>query len=210
MSAYSLEFGKKLVISARKIIENYLRAKTVQPPPEFQTLDDQEVGGIFTTLRIYNPPHHDLRGCIGRVSDGSRKLRLKKSLLESAVDSAVNDPRFPPVTLDEMDQIIVEVSLLTVPERIVVTSPAELPKKVKIGVHGLIAQYGYRRGLLLPQVPVEQHWDVETFLSYTCLKAGLPAKSWKTGDVIFYRFSGKVWTEVTPRGDVEEVQLTSA
>jgi uncharacterized protein (TIGR00296 family) len=119
----------------------------------------------------------------------------------------LEDPRFPPVRESELEAIVVEVSVLTKPELIKVNNPKDYVNEVKVGVHGLIAERGYYRGLLLPQVPVEWNWDVEEFLGETCMKAGLSADAWLTPGFKLYRFSAQVFQEKTPRGKVAEKTL---
>lgn len=80
-------------------------------------------------------------------------------------------------------------------------------KKIKIGKDGLIAEKGYFKGLLLPQVPIEQGWDVEEFLNQTCMKAGLPPDSWIDKDTKIYQFSGQIFTEMSPKGDIKEKKI---
>jgi AmmeMemoRadiSam system protein A len=113
-----------------------------------------------------------LRGCIGSV-EAFRPLAA--DVEANAVHALLRDPRFPPATPKDFAGYRVEISVL---------SPfvvARDPTAIEIGVHGLLVEKGLRRGLLLPQVPVEWKWDVETFLRQTCLKAGLPEEAWREG-----------------------------
>jgi len=105
-------------------------------------------------------------------------------------------------------EIIVEVTVLTPPERIE-AKPVDLPKHVEIGRHGLMIKRGPYSGLLLPQVAVEFGFDAEEFLSQTCMKAGLPPDCWLIEGTEVYRFEGQIFKEVEPRGDVREVDLKS-
>lgn len=139
-----------------------------------------EPRGVFVTLRR----HGELRGCIGQVQTSSP---LYKTVQECAVAAALSDPRFPPVTPDETPSLHLEISVLSTPEEIA-------PEQVEIGRHGLIISQGWRRGLLLPQVPVTWEWDREQFLEETCLKAGLPTDSWKKGARI-EAFTAQVFEE---------------
>lgn len=199
---FSDEEGAIAVHSARSIVDSIIRGRglsKLELPPSFD-----KKGGIFTTLSTF--PDGALRGCIGIPEP---VMPLKDALVESAVSAATRDPRFPAVTSGELDHITVEVTLLTPPEPIETSSPEDLLEKVNIGEHGLIAQRFGRRGLLLPQVPVEQGWDTKEFLEHTCWKAGLPMDSWKDPDTSFLWFTGQVFTETEPGGDVRPKPLTS-
>jgi len=111
-----------------------------------------------------------------------------------AVEAAINDPRFPPVNLEELEQIECEISVLTP------LSPVYDISDIKVGRDGLYVRMGYASGVLLPQVAIENNWDKETFISYTCLKAGLPANTWKNivgkaHHLKIYKFEAIVFSE---------------
>jgi len=190
--------GYRAVKLAREAIETYLEErKMIQ-----KRLDGvfSEKRGVFTTLT----KHGNLRGCIGFPYPIKR---LDEAIVESAIAAAIDDPRFEPVRLSEMDEIVVEVTILTPPEKID-AKPKDLPEYVEIGRHGLIVKMGPFSGLLLPQVAVEYNMDAEEFLSETCMKAGLPPDCWLTGAEV-YRFEGQIFKEKVPRGEVVEVDLKS-
>ena len=128
-------------------------------------------------------------------------MKLKDAIKEAAV-SACHDPRFPPLRSDEIDSIIVEVSILTKPAEIKVKEPEEYIKKIKVGRDGLIAEQGFYRGLLLPQVAVEYGWNALQFLEETCMKAGLMPDCWRDRRTKIYSFQAHVFSEVEPRGKV--------
>jgi uncharacterized protein (TIGR00296 family) len=194
---YTDEDGRLAIDIARKTIESYLKDETV---PEFKVPEHfKNKSGVFVTLNRH--PKHDLRGCIGYPEPHAP---LIDAITDSAINAATRDPRFPSVTLKEMDKIIVEVSLLTPPEPLEAKNPKDYLEKIKIGRDGLIVEKGMSRGLLLPQVPVEWKWDVETFLSHTCMKAGLSADCWLRSGTKFYRFSAEVFTEDEPRGTISK------
>lgn len=194
----SLEDGKKAVRLARKAIEKYLEENKVIRDRYDGVFAEKR--GVFTTL-IKND---DLRGCIGFPYPIKR---LDEAIIESAISAAVDDPRFEPVRRSEMDEITVEVTVLTEPEKIN-AKPYEIPKFVEIGRHGLMVRKGLFSGLLLPQVAVEFGFDAEEFLSQTCMKAGLPPDCWLSGAEV-YRFEGQIFKEVRPRGEVVEVDIRS-
>ncbi|MGA1820250.1 MAG: TIGR00296 family protein [Thermoplasmatota archaeon] len=193
--------GDLAVRTARAVIMNKLGGKGVEipeAPPNFK-----KESGVFVTLNTY--PGKNLRGCIGYPEP---IMALGKAISDVAVAAALRDPRFPPVRLEEMKNIVIDVTLLTPPEDIRFMDEEDLVRQVRIGRDGLIAKKGFYSGLLLPQVPVEYDWSVEEFLSHTCMKAGLHPEEWRRGDVKFQRFQGKVFGEEFPDGPVKEIPLT--
>jgi uncharacterized protein (TIGR00296 family) len=160
-----------------------------------------EKQGAFVTLHTF--PNHDLRGCIGIPLP---VMPLKDAIIEGA-KSATRDPRFPPLEERELDNIIIEVTILTKPELIEIEDPKDYPSKIKIGRDGLIVEQGFYKGLLLPQVPVEQRWDKEAFLSHTCMKAGLNPDAWFDKNIKISKFSGQIFTETSPRGEIKEKKI---
>ncbi len=192
------EEGEMAVRLARRAIEHYLDSRKVLN----ERLEGvfAEKRGVFTTLT----KNDELRGCIGFPYPVKR---LDEAIIESAISAAVDDPRFEPVRLSEMDEITVEVTILTPPEKIDV-EPKEMPERIEIGRHGLMVKMGPFSGLLLPQVAVEYNFDAEEFLCQTCMKAGLPPDCWLTGAEV-YRFEGQIFKEMKPRGEVAEVDLKS-
>jgi uncharacterized protein len=175
---------EKAVKEARKVIESSLNGESYTPKLEGKS-------GVFVTIT----KNGKLRGCIGFT----RPVELSEGLRDAAL-SAMRDPRFPPLTEDELNEVVVEVSLLTPPE------PVKEPlKEVEIGRHGVLLRKGFRSGLLLPQVAVEQGWDVGEFLDGCCMKAGLAPGEWKDAEV--YRFEGVVFGETEPGGKIVKRDL---
>lgn len=199
MSLFTDQDGELAVKIARAIIEKKLGKKQDIPEGTRQFHSDS---GVFVTLNTY--PSKQLRGCIGYPEP---VMALGKAIKDVAVSAATRDPRFPPVTLDEMDSIVIDVTLLTPPEDIDYQDEEDLIRKVKIGRDGLIAKRSFHSGLLLPQVPMEYNWSVEEFLSHTCMKAGLHPEEWRRGDVKFQRFQGRVFGEESPRGPIKELPM---
>ena len=118
------------------------------------------------------------------------------------------DPRFEPIEPNEFAQsILVEVTPLTPPENILVKSPLDLPLNIKVGRDGLLVSGSGSRGLLLPQVAVDEGFDEEEFLSQCCMKAGLTPDAWLTGSVRVARFQGQIFSEQKPHGNVIERTL---
>lgn len=134
-------------------------------------------------------------------------MHLLNAIKESAINAAFNDPRFPPVTVNEMNSITVEISILSPPQQIIVHDPLEYPNKIHIGKDGLIIDKGYYRGLLLPQVAVDWHWDATEFLTQCCLKAGLPPDSWLMKDTNVLKFQAFIFSEENPNGQISRKKL---
>ena len=165
---------------ARQSIEAQLAGK---PAPEFKITSPRlkEQMGAFVTLTLGG----ELRGCIGHIV-GTQALH--KTVAEMAVAAATEDPRFPPVSSQEMKDIAIEISVLT-PLR-TISDPTE----IKVGRDGIVIEQGFYRGLLLPQVATEYGWTREEFLDHTCLKAGLAKGCWRQGATIKI-FSAQVFNE---------------
>jgi len=108
-----------------------------------------------------------------------------------AQSAALKDPRFDPVQPKELPDLEIEISVLTVPEKI--TDPSI----IEVGKHGIIMKRGFYQGLLLPQVATDYGWDRETFLEHTCLKAGLPRDAWKDKNTEISIFSAQVFNRET-------------
>ncbi len=147
-----------------------------------------EKQGVFVTLEKKG----QLRGCIGYPEP---VLPLYKAIIESAKSAAFSDPRFRPLERDELKDIEIEISILSVPKLIEVKNPEEYLKKIKIGKDGLIIKSRYGSGLLLPQVFTEYKCDAEKALHMLCQKAGLPFNAWQNLDNKIYNFQGKVFNE---------------
>lgn len=192
--------GEFLVKLARKAISNYLSENKIIKPPENTLTSLNEKLGVFVTLNNYSSG--ELRGCIGFPEPIEI---LVKATITSAIEAATGDPRFPQVTLKELEEdITVEISVLTTPQEIK-TEPKDIPEHISIGTDGLIIGKGLQRGLLLPQVAVEWEWDKEEFLANCCLKAGLPPDSWLLDDSKVFKFKATIFRERSPKGIVEKV-----
>jgi len=140
--------------------------------------------GAFVSL--HNSEGRKLRGCIGRMAANTP---LQKTVRIMALEAAFGDPRFPPLDISELNKVDIEISAL---------SPMELcpdPRSVKVGVHGLYLTHWGRSGVLLPQVPVEQGWNLDEYLDYICLKAGLPSRSFEAPGAELYTFTAVVFGE---------------
>ncbi|MFX1413388.1 MAG: TIGR00296 family protein [Promethearchaeota archaeon] len=203
---FTLEDGKRLIQFARENINNYLKNdKKILIPEEFRNKFSENYGA-FVTLNRYNVSGNPLRGCIGYIEP---TYPLYDVIHKVSISAAVEDPRFPSVEIEEMDEIVIEISILTPPKLIKVKDSKEYLDKIEIGRDGLIIEKGMRRGLLLPQVPIEhgRNWDVETFLKHTCNKAWLSDDAWKEENTKVYSFQAIIFEEKTPNGDVERKYL---
>jgi len=140
--------------------------------------------GAFVTLHML--PGRSLRGCIGRMT---ANLPLIETVRTMAKEAAFHDPRFPSIKKEEIKFCHIEISALSP-----MTSCAD-PQKVKVGVHGLYLTGRGRSGVLLPQVPVEQGWDLDEYLDYICLKAGLPSGYCYMPDAELFTFTAVVFGE---------------
>ena len=160
------EHGRILLGVARQALAQVVTGQRLSDLSGFSGLL-VEHRGAFVTLRVNGA----LRGCIGQV-EAERPLVI--TVGECAAAAAVQDPRFPPVSPTELGDLDIEISVLS---PLIDISPEE----IEIGRHGLLISSGFQRGLLLPQVPLEWHWDAMRFLEETCRKAGLPRDAWQHG-----------------------------
>jgi len=180
MSPLTDEDRKILLSLARRALEQGVCGVTEPEELPYASPALTEPRGAFVTLRKQG----ELRGCIGHVLTSDP---LYETVQECAVAAALSDPRFPAVTPDEASSLHLEISILSTPAEIA-------PEQIEVGRHGLIITRGWRRGLLLPQVPVTWHWDRERFLEETCTKAGLPSDAWRKGARI-EAFTAEVFEE---------------
>jgi len=162
---YSELERKSLLQLAHRAIAARVRGEKLDLIPWTERLAERR--GAFTTLHIDG----QLRGCIGYVFPVAS---LYQTVAETAAAAAFEDPRFYPVEERELPLLRVEIRVLS---RLRAIDPDE----VVVGKHGLVVTHQGRRGLLLPQVPIELRWDCETFLSQTCMKAGIAPDAWKHG-----------------------------
>jgi uncharacterized protein (TIGR00296 family) len=200
----SIEEGKLLIKIAREAIKEYISSKKeINPPRDIPKILDEK-RGVFVTL--YKEQPKELRGCIGFPYP---TLPLITATIKAAISSATKDFRFHvpygpgPVTIKELESIILEISVLTKPEIIKVNSPKEYLHSIKIGTDGLIVEHGMASGLYLPQVPVEQKWNCEQYLSFCSQKAGLLADTWLDKNTKIYKFQAQIFSEETPNGEIK-------
>ena len=170
----------ELLQLARHTIRRFLESGTKEYPatenPKFT-----ENRGVFVTLHL----NGDLRGCIGYPLPSKP---LIEAVIDNSISSAVEDPRFNAVQPGELNDIDIEISILTVPKEV------ESVEDVMVGRDGIIISKGFMRGLLLPQVPESQGWNRDQYIAHGCMKAGLPMDEWKRG-VKIETFQGIVFGE---------------
>ena len=171
---------KNLLLEIAKAgIETRLKRQLVHPP-QFDSGALTEKRGVFVSLH----KRGRLRGCIGCIEG---KQPISFTVHEMAGAAAFDDPRFPPLKPEELEEVDIEISVLSPLKEV------NSPEEIEIGFHGLYIVNGYYRGLLLPQVAVDYGWDRKMFLEETCHKAGLPAHAWKDKNTKIYVFSADIF-----------------
>lgn len=179
----SVEEKKLLLSIARKSIESRFDKTVKLPEVDFEKFPIlKSKGGAFVTLTMFD----ELRGCIGYIIS---ETCLPEIVAEAAKQAAFADPRFPPLNEGELPQVVIEISILSEP------FPMQSYDEIELGIHGLIIEEAGRRGLLLPQVPVEHNMNKEQFLDAICKKAGLPPLLWRTKKVNMQLFTATVFNE---------------
>lgn len=203
MKKLTLREGEELVHAARNAIELALKSPISKKTVIYESIKGFDwPSGAFVTLSHY--PTEALRGCVGFPRPSTT---LARAVVDSAISAAFDDPRFVPISFNELTELIIEVSILSELEPISGTEKEKL-KSVKTGRDGLMIEYGIYSGLLLPVVAVEEKWDAEKFLDAVCEKAGVPEDYWKQKNVRLYKFTTQVFKEEEPMGKVTEVKLS--
>ena len=193
------EDGKVLVKMARSVVTEYITNNNKVFDQAFE--EKFSFGaGVFVTINDKS----GLRGCIGFPL---AVKKLSDALTNAAIAAATDDPRFPSITQNELNDLVFEVTVLSETEEISSNSPNEIIHAIKIGRDGLIVEKDFQSGLLLPQVPVEQNWNVENFLNHTCHKAGLHNYSWKDKTTKISKFQGLIFREILPNGEIIREKL---
>lgn len=178
--------GKYLLEIAKKAVYEYItNGKTLEIPKDCPS-ELHEKLGVFVTINKNNR----LRGCIGYPEPIETAIQ---ATIDVAIAAAVNDPRFNQIGENEYDDLEFEVTVLTKPELIIIAHPNQYFEEIEIGKDGLIIQKGRSRGLLLPQVAVENAFEIEDFLEHTCMKAGISADSWLDESCDVYKFQGQIF-----------------
>jgi AmmeMemoRadiSam system protein B/AmmeMemoRadiSam system protein A len=173
---------RELLALARKSVEYVVQKDELYEPPASASAILNQERGAFVTLTISG----DLRGCIGYTS---AIKPLYMTVRDTATHAALHDPRFPPVTASELPRLEYEVSVLSPLRRVLDV------QQIRVGEHGLLMKNGDSEGLLLPQVPVEQKWDRQTFLEQTCRKARMDSGCWRDENTDIFSFTAVVFDE---------------
>ena len=177
-----VQFKLRLLRVARQSLENFLKnGNLIQFPTEIPELLEKRA--VFVTLR--NRDHGDLRGCLGQSKP---RYPLIEAVAKTVISSAVDDTRFPPLTLDELPELLIEINVLSP------LAPSK-PADVKIGKHGLMINKGSKGAIFLPEVAVSNGWDLHTFLEELCRKANLSEGSWHDCEAELYVFESEAWDE---------------
>lgn len=172
-----LAIARQAILRAVEAGEDYIE------PREEKALNQRN--GCFVTIK----QNGQLRGCIGNFQS---ELPLFKEVAMMARASATNDPRFYPMSSADLENFILEISVLSPLHKI------ESFDEIEVGKHGIYIEKSFYRGVLLPQVATEHGWDRDTFLKQTCLKAGLPTDAWQAPDADIYIFSAQIFGEQKP------------
>ena len=172
---------KELISIARNTLETYLSTGKI---PETHPAS----AALLVYLGAFVSLHEgdELRGCIGQIEPDRELYKIVQSC---ALSAALDDPRFPPVTAEQLPSLNIEISVLTPMVRV-----ARI-EEIEVGRHGLYITLGSRRGLLLPQVATQYGWNRDAFLAQTCRKAGLPENAWRDRPASIFCFEAQVFSE---------------
>jgi AmmeMemoRadiSam system protein A len=173
---FLLELARRSLTQA---VQGRESAEPLAPLPEDETCP--QAAGAFVTLRRRGR----LRGCIGQLS---ANISLAQVVVHCAKSAALDDPRFDAVHPEELDEIEIELSVLSPPENVTL-------EQIEIGKHGLLVSRGWERGVLLPQVAAQFHWNARRFLEETCAKAGFEKDAWQDPATRIQAFTAEVFSE---------------
>ncbi|MFN2434158.1 MAG: TIGR00296 family protein [Nitrososphaeraceae archaeon] len=193
----TIEEGTELVRWARTSVESYIKNRKIIN----STIKSNKKSGVFVTIYHLNTMNSqkNLRGCIGYI------IPLKNiydSVIAAAINAATRDPRFSAISERELVEVIFEVSVLTKPSLIRVDNSDVSLNKIVIGRDGLLLESVYGSGLFLPQVPVEQKWNIREYLTNLCYKAGAPPDTWLLPESKLYTFHSIIFREKLPNREI--------
>ena len=193
----TIEEGIELVRLARTSVESYIKnGKIINSP-----IKSNKKSGVFVTVYHLNIKNSqkNLRGCIGYIIP---LKNIHDLVIAAAINAATKDLRFSAISERELDEVIFEVSVLTKPSLIRVDNSDVSLNKIVIGRDGLMLESVYGSGLFLPQVPVEQKWNVREYLTNLCYKAGAPSDTWLLPDSKLYTFHSIIFREKLPNREI--------
>jgi uncharacterized protein (TIGR00296 family) len=193
----TVQEGKELVRLARTCVESSVKNRKLI----ISANNSNKKFGVFVTIYHLNKENNEknLRGCIGYVLPSKN---IYDSVIDAAINAATQDPRFIAVSEKELEEVIFEVSVLTKPFLIRVDDTNLSLNKIVIGRDGLMLESRYGSGLFLPQVPVEQNWNVRQYLTNLCYKAGAPSDAWLLSDSNLYTFRSYIFREKLPNSEI--------
>ena len=184
---------------ARRAVEGHLNGTAIVPPEDFAPNS-----GVFVTINYRTRSNEEhLRGCIGYPYP---YRGLSTSVIEAAIAAATEDPRFPPVSKQELSNLIFEISVLSPPVELT-CERSQLHENIMIGRDGLILRWKHGSGLLLPQVPVELGWNADEFLINLCFKAGATRDALVDRSSSIYSFQATVFKELEPLGPISRISI---
>ena len=198
----TLDEGKTVVALARSTLDAYVGGGGIR----IRTWTSgilSEPRGVFVTINRAEDTPDRLRGCIGFPYPVKR---LGDAVQEATIAAACEDPRFPPVRVEELPLLVVEVSILTPPEPLDSPRRQDVAGKVHVGKDGLIVTRSSASGLLLPQVATEFQLGAEDFLAQTCIKAGLAPDAWLDEKTRLQIFQAEIFGEKSPRGEINRLE----
>lgn len=195
---FDLGEGASFVKMARAAVEKFFESQCLElEKTKNKKLNERR--GVFVTIKRNSD--QSLRGCIGFISP----TPLYEGVQRTAISAAFEDPRFSPLEKEELKNVTFEISVMTEPT-LISGSLKEIKKKIKIGHDGLIISNGPYSGLLLPQVPIEQKWDIDKFLYNLCYKAGITPEFLHDENTKLWKFQCQIFTEQGPKGKIEEIK----
>ncbi|MEN2999288.1 MAG: TIGR00296 family protein [Acidilobaceae archaeon] len=196
----NLELARELIRIARSAIERHFSSERLRV--EHRRAEMEKYGAVFVTLEKEREGRRELRGCVG-VLEAFMPLWI--AAVESALSSAFEDPRFPPLRRRELGEVVITLTVLGRKE------PVGSLEEIAIGEHALYVERLYGRrllsGVLLPEVPVDHCWSREVFANMTCAKAGLEERCWEAEGTTLYKIRSRAFRELSPGGEVVEVDL---
>jgi len=201
----TIEDGEFLVRFARETAFKFLKGEAIETPSKWLEKPSRR-SGVFVAVR---QPERDVKRLISCSGYCLPNQDLIKGLVDSSINAIIRARSFLAPKSIKPDSVIFEASVLTIPKPVRVSKPTDLPRKIKVGLDGLLVELNFYRGVLLPQIAVEQRWNETEFIAECCMNAGLPADIWLEGTASIYSFQADVFQELLPFGDVTRIMSSS-